>query len=68
MPTDDEHRHPNVAARGSTGSAFLHRTARAATTAASVPVSSVGCTTGAKAAEWFTGMSRATRPARSAFS
>ena len=40
--------------------------ARAATTSASVPVSSVGWMTGANPAEWFTGTSWATRPARSA--
>ena len=39
---------------------------RAATTIACVPVSSVGWTTGAKFAEWFTGMSWAIRPASSA--
>ena len=40
--------------------------ARAATTSAEVPVSSVGCMTGAKPGEWLTGMSWATRPAVSA--
>ena len=39
----------------------------AATTSASVPVSRVGWMTGAKFAEWLTGMSCATRPASSAF-
>lgn len=60
--TDD----PYPAHRGPHSLGVSPSQARAATTSAVVPVPRVGWITGAKFAEWLTGMSSDTRPAASA--